>query len=478
MTAYFITCHASVPCVRDQFRSLYRPEHLLLYHVDAKAPAALHETVRRLEAAFPNVTVLPSRHYAWAGYSQVATTLEAIDRALASGPDWSHLVALSEQHCRLRDEAALAAALEPGVSYVDMTPFGAMGAGSQVDIAHRFSMDYRELPGIGSFGITPVAPDPDFLARLHHGSNWYILSRQACAYLGTAARTVPEAARLRAAVHPDENMLQTLLAVDSGRAGPIQRRETTFVAWPHISGNPDMTFRAEDFSAARAGDRLFIRKRPAQLPAPVAALLDDWAALSEAELSGRIGAPLEPAPEAPDPEGTALARRVASRVVRRGRGAQADLPNLRFGLRNPRFSLRFRTARIPDGIDVRILSQDLRHFRVLLLEAERPEIDFAPRRLHGRPAPLLRIRVPEFDFRREILVPEDPAHGFWTRPEDGGVTGLVRLIELYLRVAEDLAQTRAPEPARGPAAARREMSARARSFVWSLRRLLKRKRPA
>lgn len=478
MTAYFITCHASVACVRDQFRTLYRPEHRLLYHVDAKAPAALHETVRRLGEAFPNVAVLPSRHYAWAGYSQVATTLEAIDHALGAGPDWSHLVVLSEQHCRLRDEAGLAAALEPGISYVDATPFGAMNPGSQADIAHRFSMDYRELPGIGSFGVVPVEPDPDFLARLRHGSNWFILSRQACAHLAAAARTAPEAARLRAAVHPDENMLQTLLAADGGHAGRIEPRETTFVAWPHISGNADMTFRAEDFRAARAGDRLFIRKRPAHLPQAVADILEGWAALSEADLSARIGAPLDAAAEAPDAEGTALARRVASRVVRRGRGVQADLPNLRFGLRNPSFSLRFRTARIPDGIDVRILSQDLRHFRVLLLEAERPEIDFAPRRLYGRPAPLLRIRVPEFDFRREILVPEDPAQGFWTRPPDGSVIGLVRLIETYIRVAEGLAVTPAPEPARGIAAVRHEAAARARSLAWSLRRILKSKRPA
>ncbi len=478
MTAYFITCHASVANVRDQFRSLHRPEHLLLYHVDAKAPAALHETVRRLEAAFPNVTVLPSRHYAWAGYSQVATTLEAIDRALATGPDWSHLVVLSEQHCRLRDEAELGAVLEPGVSYVDMTPFAAMGPGPQADIAHRFSMDYRELPGIGSFGIVPVAPDADFLGRLRHGSNWYVLSRQACAYLACAARTAPEAARLRAAVHPDENMLQTLLAADGGRAGRIEPRETTFVAWPHISGKPDMTFRAEDFSAARAGDHLFIRKRPACLPPEVATTLEDWASLSEAELTARIGSPLEPAAEEADPEGTALARRVASQVVRRGRGVQADLPNLRFGLRNPRFSLRFRTARIPDGIDVRILSQDLRHFRVLLLVTERPEVDFAPRQLYGRPAPLLRIRVPELDFRREILVPEDPTHGFWTRPADGGVFGLVRVIEAYIRVAERIAETPAPETVRGLNSTRREVAARARSLAWSVRRLLKPKRPA
>lgn len=478
MTAYFITCHASIASVRDQFRSLYRPEHLLLYHVDAKAPAALHETVRRLGVAFPNVVVLPSRHYSWASYSQVATTLAAIDCALASRPDWSHLVALSEQHCRLQDEAELAAALTPGVSYVDSTPFGAINPSFQADIAHRFSMDYRELPGIGSFGIVPQAADPDFLGRLRHGSNWYILSRQACAYLAGAARTAPEAPRLRAAVHPDENMLQTLLADDGGQAGRIEPRETTFVAWPHISGNLDMTFRAEDFLAARAGDRLFIRKRPTRLPPEVAATLEEWASFSEAELAARIGTPLEPAAEGADPEGTALARRVASRVVRRGRGVQADLPNLRFGLRNPRFSLRFRTARIPDGIDVRILSQDLRHFRVLLLEAERPEIDFAPRRLHGRPAPLLRIRVPEFDFRREILVLEDPAHGFWTRPADGGVIGLVRMIEAYIRVAERLAEMPEPEPVRDLVATRREIAARARSLAWSVRRLLKPKRPA
>lgn len=478
MTAYFITCHQSPAVVRDQFRFLYHPDHLYLYHVDAKAPGALHETVRRLARAFPNVAVLPSRHYAWAAYSQVATTLDAVAWALKDAPAWSHLVALSEQHCPLRAPAEIAAALQPGCSYVGATPFAAMDPGGQEDLAHRSGMDYRELPGVGSFGVATLPRDPDFLARLHHGSNWYILSRDACTYLRDAVPGLPETARFRACVHADENMLQTLLARADGRAGAIVRRETTFVAWPYIVGNDSMIFRGEDFFAAREAGWLFIRKRPAVLPERVAALLEASAAMTEEDLTGAVGACPETVPAVPDADGVALARRVARAVVRRGRDVRADLPNLRTGRRDPLFSLTFQTDRIPDDIEVRVVSQNLMDFRVLLLSMERPAVDFATRHIHGRPAPLLRVRSDDFYCRREILVPEDPAHGFWTLPSDGSVSGLVRRIELHIGVAETLGRRSHPLPAPGPfTVALREAAARGRGALWMLRRSLRR-RPA
>ncbi len=478
MTAYFITCHQSPAFVRDQFRFLYHPDHLYLYHVDAKAPVALHGTVRHLAQAFPNVAVLPSRHYAWASYSQVATTLAAVAWALKAAPAWSHFVALSEQHCPLRDPAEMAAALQPGVSSVGMTPFAALGPGEQEDVAHRSSMDYRELPGVGSFGVAPLARDPAFLARLHHGSNWYVLSRAACTYLHDAAPALPDAARFRRSVHADEDMVQTLLAQADGRAGTVADRETTFVAWPHIIGDDSMTFREADFFAARDAGWLFIRKRPTMLPERVAATLEASAGMTEAELTAAAGACPETVPALPDPDGVALARRVARAVVRRGRGVRADLPNLRRGRRDPLFSLTFQTDRIPDDVEVRVVSQNLQDFRVLLLSMAPPAIDFSTRHIHGRLAPLLRIRSDDFYCRREILVPEDPAHGFWTRPSDGSVSGLVRRIELHLAAAETLGRRREPLVQPRPlAVAAREAAARWRSAHGMLRRLLRR-RPA
>ncbi|AMB46092.1 beta-1,6-N-acetylglucosaminyltransferase [Methylobacterium sp. AMS5] len=476
MTAYFITCHHSPAFVRDQFRFLYHPDHLYLYHVDAKAPEALHETVRRLAQAFPNVAVLPSRHYAWASYSQVATTLDAVAWALKAAPAWSHLVALSEQHCPLRNPAELADALQPGVSYVAATPFAAMYPSGQEDLVHRSSMDYRELPGVGSFGVSALARDPDFLTRLHHGSNWYVLSRQACTYLYEAESCLPDAARFRCCVHADENMLQTMLAQANGRAGTIACRETTFVAWPHIIGNDSMIFREVDFFTARDEGWLFIRKRPTVLPALVAATLETSAAMTESDLTRAIGDLPKLVPAVPDADGVALARKVARAVVRRGRGVRADLPNLRYGLRDPLFSLTFQTARIPDDVEVRVISQNLMDFRVLLLSMTPPTVDFTTRHIHGRLAPLLRVRCADFFCRREILVPEDPAHGFWTLPSDGSISGLVRRIELHIGVAETLGHgTEAFAESGLFAVIFREAAARWRSARWMLRQVLPRR---
>lgn len=472
MKAYFITCHDSVPFVRDQFRAIYDPAGYYLYHVDAKAPDALHETVRRLAQAYPNVDVLPSRHYGWASYSQVATTLDAIDRALEVAPDWSHFIALSEQHCPLHDPAETAATLAVGVSYIGSTPFAEMHPGAQDDIANRSSLDYRELTGVGSFGVAVVPPDAEFLAGLRHGSNWYVLSRGACLYLHETARSAPVTERFRHSVHADENMLQTLLAHANGRAGIIESRETTFVAWPHITGAYDMIFREEDFDSARAEGWLFIRKRPSHLPERVAEILEGWAAVKAAELTAMIGAAIEPALPPFDRTGTDLARHVADRVKRRGRGIQADLPNLRHGHRNPILSLQFRSDRMPAGIEVRVVSQTLTEFRVLLLAPDGAEYDFSIRQAYGRDTCLLRVRCGEFFLRREVMVPEDQSCGFWTRPSNGDLAALVRRIEFYIEVAEMLGKAARLTDNRHPLfVIRCEAAARWRSVIWSVRRL-------
>lgn len=474
MTAYFITCHHSVALVRDQFRFLYHPDHSYFYHVDAKAPAALHETVRRLADAFPNVERMPSRHYAWAGYSQVRATLEAMRRALEATSAWSHFVTLSEQCCPLRSPAEMLSVLTPGTSHFTAMPFAAMDPSSQADIIHRSSMDFRELPGVGCFGVAPVPPDPDFLGRLHHGSNWYVLSRTACAYLMEAVARVPDRARFQHSVHADEDMVPSLLAQADGKAGPGEQRDTTFVAWPHVIGNDSMIFREEDFFAARENGFLFIRKRPSTLPSPVAAALEQSAAFTDAALTEAIGKAPEPVPSTADPVGTALARRVARAVVRRGIGVRADLPNIRYGRRDPLFGLIFQTDRIPEDVEVRVLSQNLTDFRILLLSTLPPELDFAPRMLHGRNAPLLRVRSDDLFGRREILVPEDPSHGFWTRPSDGRFGGLVRRIEFYIRVAESFDNREGAPASQGPlAVAAREAAARWRALHRTTRHLLR-----
>ena len=477
MKAYFITCHDSVTFVRDQFRTIYDPTCFYLYHIDAKASEALHETARRLAEAYPNVAVLPSRHYGWASYSQVATTLDAIDRALDAAPDWSHFIALSEQHCPLRDPTETAAALAPGVSYVGSTPFADMYSEAQADIANRSSLDYRELIGVGSFGVAVAEADPKFLADLRHGSNWYVLSREACVYLRSTARDAPGADRFRRSVHADENMIQTLLAQACGRAGTIESRETTFVAWPHITGAHDMVFREEDFFSAQADGWLFIRKRPRHLPERVSETLEAWGFPSAAHLTAAIGEPLQSARPPFDPEGTALARHVARRVVRRGRNIRADLPNLRYGQRDPLFSLQFQTDRMPQNVEVRVVSQTLTDFRILLLAPDPAEYGFSIRNAYGRETCLLRVRCGEFFLRREIMVPEDRACGFWTRAPNGDLAPLIRRIESYIDIAEKLGGQVSQIDDRGRlSVAKREAAARWRSITWGVQRFGRRVR--
>lgn len=433
--AFFLMCHRMPGAVIDLVRAVWRPEHLYVVHVDAKAGAALRETAARLAASLPNVHVLPARLCSWGGWSLVETMLRGIDRALALDAAWTHFCPLSEGHVPLRTAAAMAASLTPGVSRIEAQRVAEMDPTARADVLHRFRARYRELPGVGMFPIGP-RPLPELLtAMLYHGSQWLVLARDACARLHALPPEAPVWGPFRNSLLADETALPTvLLGTEAGRGLAIERRPTTFVAWPQVSGTRDWTFSEENFFTARREKFLFIRKRPRDLPPRVARAV--------ARLRAPMTLPPLPAPDETFVRGAPVAA-LSDALLR---GLRGRFPGLvvetwapqRVG-GSPTCFLVPRCPALPASLHAALLSEDFASFKAVLARGGQPEDDYALRTLGGVPTWLMKVRLWDLFLMREVLLPEIADAGFVTLAPGEGPERLVALLDQLLTAGIALA---------------------------------------
>jgi hypothetical protein len=433
--AYFLMCHRMPDAVVDLVRTIWRPEHFYLVHVDAKAGAALRETVARLAAALPNVHVLPPRLCGWGGWSLVETMLRGIDRALALDPAWTHFVPLSEGHVPLRTPDAMAAALTPGVSRIEAQRVSDLDPHARADVLHRFRARYRELPGVGLFPLGPRALPELLTAMLYHGSQWLVLARDACARLHTLPPEAPAWSPFRNSLLADETALPTiLLGGEAGRGLAIERRPTTFIAWPHVSGTDDWTFSEANFFAARDAGFLFIRKRPRDLPPRVARAV------------ARVRGPMQPPPLPPPDETFTRGAPVAALSDALLRALRETCPGLvvetwapqRVG-GSPSCFLVPRCPALPASLHAALLSEDFSTFKAVLAWGGQPDDDYALRTLGGVPTWLMKVRIWDLFLMREVLLPEIADAGFLTLASGEGPERLVALMGQVLAAGIALA---------------------------------------
>ena len=432
--AYLLLCHRMPGAVADLLRAVWRPEHVYVLHADAKAGAALHATVARLADALPNVHVLPPNLCSWGGWSLVRTLLHGIAFAVARDARWSHLIPLSEGHVPLCAPEDAEAALLTGVSRIEATRVAELYPSGQADVRHRFRARYRELPGVGMLPTAPQALAPDLEESLHHASQWLVLAREACERLQSAGAESPIWAPFRESLIADETALPTLLlGTDLGAGLAIDRRPTTFVAWPHLSGTEDWTFSEANFFAARGGGLLFIRKRPRLLPPRVAAAL---AALAVPAPWPELPAPDERFARSAEVVPFAGALYAALRDAAPGLVLETLQPETAGG--SAACYLRLRCPGLPEVLRVALLSEDFVTFKVLLVwlgEAETHDL----RTLGGLPTWLLKVRLFEIFTAREILLPEPPDFGFVTLAPGEGFFRLTAMLRQALAAGLALA---------------------------------------
>jgi hypothetical protein len=396
MLAYLLMCHRMPGAVADLLRAVWRPEHLYIVHVDAKAGEALRATVARF-AELPNVHVLPAQLCSWGGWSLVEVLLRGVARAVTLGGDWSHLIVLSEAHLPLRPPDAMG--LQPGVSRIDAAPVAQTHALAQADVMHRLRARYRELPGVGMFPVGPAMVPDSLVEVLHHGTQWMVLAHNACERLQRLGPESPVWAPFRESLIADETAVQTvLLGTDMGRGLVNDPRPATFVAWPHVSGNGDFTHTDANFFAARDEGFLFIRKRPRKLSEPVAEIVNAMAVLPEVPLADESFV-----------QGAAAARlgdalHAMLRPMFDGLLVETLAP-LRAG-GSPSCFLRLRCAELPRDLHVALLSEDFATFKALLAWGGQPADEFGVRSLGGYPTWLLKVRLWDLFELREVMLPD------------------------------------------------------------------------
>jgi hypothetical protein len=409
--AYLVICHQSAAHVADLLASMYTPDDIFLIHCDRKAPTQLQALVDTLVATFHNVHRLEGTLVSWGGFSQAEIVLRAAHVALGLSNRWSHLIPLSEQHIPLCPPAQIREEFAEGESLIDARRFSDMSEAEQTDILHRFGMLYRELPGVGPFALANIERDDIFMDRLRHASNWFVLARDACSVLATLTAATPAVTPFTRCIQPDEMLVPTvLLGTKLGQGLRITARNPSFIAHPHLSGTPDLTFTVANFHSAREAGYLFIRKRPDKLPRVILDHLRFFnLAMVRAVLPIMRSVIPDQSAERPEVE-AALAGLVTGLMAVHG-----DLNVTRLTRHEaayaPQIHLTFIRPAWPDGLSVVLLSEDTETFKAVLLWRGADRAGLAPVVIGRFKAVVCKARVHGVAFAREVVAAGEP-HGF------------------------------------------------------------------
>ncbi len=431
--AYAILCHQNAGQVAEQFSILWSADDFFFYHVDAKAPDSLHRLVAMLAATHDNVFAVPPLLCSWGGFSLVEAMLELAAWSAGKARTWTHLVYLSEQHLPLRSRAATRAALKAGWSYLACTPLSHFDGTALADINHRFARHVVEVAGVGGFALAGVHGDTP--PGLHHGSQWMILSRDACVQL-VQDRDDAFWQPFRSSLLADETAIQTWFA-QSCHAAIRERlaQNRTFVSAPVDGGSPDATFNATNFFVAVQREFLFIRKRPAVLPLPVRTYLDEISPpCARPPLPRGARAPF--CPQAPDkPIVEAIFACLNGALAQSGSGIAVD--RMPPEVQGPPFFGLVRTQAPLAGLNIFVMSGDLHSFKIAVMTRE-PSESYAPATLRGCETILTKVRGWGVWHHREVHVGADAESGIHTMHALADLGRLAASLCLTVRSALEL----------------------------------------
>jgi hypothetical protein len=417
--AYAITCHDSTDFIAFQFNLLNAETAVFFYHVDAKAPPELQHYVMRLALEHDNVFVLPPRLISWAGHSQTQAMMSLLEAAVAR-PGWTQLIYLSEQHLPLQPHEVIRNTLLPGHDYLEANPCRDFTGTGREDVANRFTHIYRELPGVGSFVTGVTDPGDVFWNRLHHGSNWIALCFETASRL--AKSTNLDTSFFAHSVHTDETFLPTEIAA----LAPTNLVQTvlTFVAFAWNGGNDDMTFEDPLFQTARDQGFLFIRKRKRTLSPALATQLQTIAPIAQPARFACDNATILNAANA----STAILEALNARLQAFGIALQ-KVPNAP-AKPSIYFIAHYPSLRRPCAVYV--ASETLEDFKIIAVLHDQPT-NFADLTFGPFTTSLLRVRLHDIFYQREIHVGADLNDGFYQLGATSDLGGLATLIAHYVR---------------------------------------------
>jgi hypothetical protein len=420
---YGILCHHAADLIQDQYQLLFTPATRFIYHADEKAPGKLKQLLNGLALANPNVLLVAPALCSWAGYSLTEAMLKIISAAVEQ-PEWDHLAFLSEQHVPLRSARFIERALQPDHDYVEAGSVRNFNESGNADVLNRTARIYRELPGVGAFATTRNDPGEKFFHRLRHGTQWMTLCRRTCEELARAGGG-EDMFVFQHSLLSDETAIQTWVHQLEGAEARNINRSPTFVAFPWRGGNRDMIFDAGVFFKAREKEHLFIRKRPLALPPEVTAYFED------------ICPPQARPPRLELSSGPEMFNEsVAAQAVAQCLNAKITPTGMKLidGHRmgnSPAVFYKLVEPRLKPPFGIYLVSQDLIHFKAVAVLATK-ERAFNETEIGGYSTSVIRARLVDLAYQREIHLADDQDFGFYTLKNLAGLEGLVALLSLFL----------------------------------------------
>lgn len=227
--AYLILAHHKPHQFARLVDALANPIDAFAVHVDARAPAQVHETIAAHVAGRANLHMLPPRPIAWGGWSLSAVQLDAIGALLERDRRWTHFVNLSGQDYPLRSADAIRAELaaEPDRNHVELAPID-----SFPDRAHlRRRLRFLRFERRGRIIGTPFLRLPRPGVRVAwKGSGWWTLTRAFCEWIVRDPLAWECVRALRRTYVPDEFLMQTL-AMNGPFAGTLSGDNRREIRW-------------------------------------------------------------------------------------------------------------------------------------------------------------------------------------------------------------------------------------------------------
>ena len=267
--AYVITAHRNP---RQLLRLLARIRHAgntYVLHVDKAAPADVHAAARQFASHNDNCSVIPSERIIWGSWRLTHAQIRGLAEALRLSHDWQYCINLTGQDYPLKSQSEIAATLAAGpagANYLEVLDFDKAGANP------RKRLEFYWVRWRGRMTkLFRRRRMPSF--KVYWGSNYFCLTRAACAHLATSPFTRDMQRVFRFTLCADELIVQNAIM-----HGPPSLRESvvnkTFRKLTWSGGSHPKTYTTADLDELLASDAFFARKFDEAVDANVLDALD------------------------------------------------------------------------------------------------------------------------------------------------------------------------------------------------------------
>jgi hypothetical protein len=275
---YLVMAHRNPEQVNRLFQAIYDEDDTYIFHFDRRSHRSLHQLGQTLALRYSNVHVLRSRTIVVGGFAATRVQMDAMAAALKMNRRWHHFINLSGQDFPLKPSRELKHKLaeSPDQSFIEwFDPLSSTMWQNATARVQRYHVDWVWLDrllktrGLGRhlrhlFGWQGKVPRVPLLKRGQHpfryfgGSNYTVLSREACHHVVFDPRSIAILRWLKRSMHSDEIFIQTVL-MNSPLSNKVINTNLHEIVFPAHSPHPK-TYTLQDLPRLEASPKFFARK--------------------------------------------------------------------------------------------------------------------------------------------------------------------------------------------------------------------------